>query len=255
MAKAVLVDLTRCTGCRGCQAACKAWNERDARPTVQSGSYENPKALNSDTYTRIEFKEAKKEGGPVWSFVKDQCLHCKEPACVTACPVGALVKTGEGPVSYQFDRCIGCRYCMVACPFEIPKYEWEKTMPWVQKCSFCSERIKDGMTPACIKTCPTTTMFYGEEAEVMAEARKRVSAGNGKYVQKIYGEKEVGGTAWVYISDRPFEELGFNTRVGDKPLPAYTWAHLSKIPLEIVGFVAVLGGLAFIRGRDTKGGE
>jgi len=145
MAKSVLVDLTRCTGCRGCQVACKAWNERTARGTVQTGTYENPPALSSDCYTRIRFNEAEAKGAPVWSFVKEQCLHCKEPACVSACPVGALVKTSEGAVSYQFDRCIGCRYCMVACPFEIPKYEWEKTMPWVQKCTFCAERIKDGM--------------------------------------------------------------------------------------------------------------
>jgi len=255
MAKSVLVDLTRCTGCRGCQVACKAWNERSARETVQTGSYENPPALSSDCYTRIRFNEGEDKGSPVWSFVKEQCLHCKEPACVSACPVGALVKSPEGPVKYVFDRCIGCRYCMVACPFEIPKYEWENTNPWVQKCTFCSERIKDGMEPACIKTCPTETMFYGDEGQVMAEAKKRLGAGKDKYVQQIYGEQEVGGTAWVYISSRPFKELGFNTRLGTKPLPALTWAHLGKIPLEIVGFVAVLGGLAFIKGRDVKGGE
>lgn len=255
MAKSVLVDLTRCTGCRGCQAACKAWNERSARATVQAGTYENPPALSSDCLTRIEFNEAERGDGAVWTFVKDQCLHCKEPACVAACPVGALVKSSEGPVNYVFDRCIGCRYCMVACPFEIPRYEWEETMPWVQKCTFCSERIKDGLVPACIKTCPTETMFYGDDSEVLAEAKRRITSGNGKYVQQIYGEEEAGGTAWVYISNRPFRELGFNTRVGAKPLPSFTWSHLNKIPLEIVGFVAVLGGLAFIRGRDTKGGE
>jgi len=255
MAKAVLVDLTRCTGCRGCQVACKEWNERAARDTVQAGTYENPPSLSSDCYTRIRFRETEANGQPAWSFVKEQCVHCKEPACVSACPVQALVKSNDGPVVYSYDRCIGCRYCMVACPFEIPKYEWQSTMPWVQKCSFCSERIKDGMTPACIKTCPTSTMLFGEEAEVVAEARKRLGAGGKKYVQHIYGEKEVGGTAWMYISDRPFAELGFNTRVGAKSLPAFTWSHMSKIPLEIVGFVAVLGGLAFLRGRNVKGGE
>ena len=255
MAKSVLVDLTRCTGCRGCQVACKEWNEREARSTVQGGSYENPPALSSDCYTRIRFNESDNGGQPVWRFVKEQCLHCKEPACAAACPVGALFKTSEGTVSYSFDRCIGCRYCMVACPFEIPKYEWQSTMPWVQKCSFCAERIKDGMEPSCIKTCPTGTMFYGDEKQVIAEARKRIGADKKKYVQHIFGEKEVGGTSWMYISDQPFDKLGFNTRLGDKALPTYTWSHLSKIPLEIVGFFAVLGGLAFLKGRDTKGGE
>ncbi len=255
MAKAVLVDLTRCTGCRGCQVACKGWNERDTRATVQMGTYENPPSLSSDCYTRIRFRESEGNGAPVWSFVKEQCLHCKEPACASACPVGALVKTPEGPVSYSFDRCIGCRYCMVACPFEIPKYQWESTMPWVQKCTFCSERIKDGMEPACIKTCPTGTLFYGEEEKVKAEARSRLSAGGAKYVQHIYGEKEVGGTAWMYISGQPFDRLGFNTRLGSRSLPSYTWSHMRLIPFEVVGFVAVLGGIAMLRGRNTKGGE
>jgi formate dehydrogenase iron-sulfur subunit len=262
MAKAVLVDLTRCIGCRGCQVACKEWNERVARPTIQSGTYENPMALSSDCYTRIKFVEKKGKDGPIWDFVKDQCLHCNDPACVSACPVGALVKTDAGPVSYKFDRCIGCRYCMVACPFEIPKYEWEKTMPWVRKCTFCSERIGDGLQPSCVQTCPTGALFYGENEMVTAKAKERFANDRKlapevrrNYTGEIYGEKEAGGTAWKYIADRPFGELGFNTRVGDKSLPSFTWAHLGKIPLEIVGFAAVLGGLAFIKGRDTKGGE
>jgi formate dehydrogenase iron-sulfur subunit len=151
---------------------------------------------------------------------------------------------------------------MVACPFEIPKYEWEKTMPWVRKCTFCSERISDGLQPSCVQTCPTGALFYGESKEVTAKARERFANDRKlapevrrNYTGRIYGEKEVGGTAWMYIADRPFGELGFNTRVGNTPLPSFTWSHLGKIPLEIVGFVAVLGGLAFIRGRDTKGGE
>jgi len=257
MEKGVLIDLTRCIGCRGCQVACKEWNERTASQTVMRGVYTNPPALNANCYTHIRFHEQEQKGMPVWSFVKDQCLHCKEPACASACPVGALVKTKTGPVAYDFDRCIGCRYCMVACPFQIPKYDWDSTAPWVQKCSFCSERIKDDMIPACIKTCPTTTMLYGEREEMVAEAKKRISGNPGKYVNHIYGLEEAGGTSWIYISDVPFASIGFNMTIPAVALPRLTWASLSKIPAAVGGFVAVLGAIAWFRnrGESEKGGK
>jgi len=253
MEKGVLIDLTRCIGCRGCQIACKEWNERKATHTVMDGDYTNPKALSSNCYTRIRFHEQEKSGAPVWSFVKNQCLHCKEPACASACPVGALKKTPDGPVTYTFDRCFGCRYCMVACPFEIPKYEWESVVPWVQKCSFCSERIKAGEKPACVKVCPTGTMFYGGRDEVLDEARKRISGAPGKYVNHIYGEKEAGGTSWLYISDVPFGEIGFNMAVSNVALPSITWPGLSKIPLTAAGIVAALSAVAYFRNRGNGG--
>lgn len=159
MAKAVLVDLTRCIGCRGCQVSCKQWNEKKGLKTTFHGDFSNPVKLNADTYTRIRFIEAEAQGRPVWSFVKEQCFHCQNPACVSACPVGALQKSSTGPVTYDFDKCVGCRYCMLACPFGIPKYEWDKASdPWVRKCGFCAERIAEGGVPACVKTCPTSTM-------------------------------------------------------------------------------------------------
>lgn len=254
MPKSVLVDLTRCIGCRGCQVACKSWNERPVVKTVLAGSFENPPALSESCYTKIRFEESESGGMPVWDFVKEQCLHCKEPACASACPVGALVKTQDGPVVYDFDKCIGCRYCLVACPFEIPRYEWSKAQqPWVQKCTFCAERQADGLLPACVKTCPTGALTFGEAEQIAAEAKQRLATG--KYSGEIYGEKEAGGTSWLYIADRPFADLGFNTKVPQYALPPYTWNSLSKIPLEIVGFVAVLGGLAYIRNRGSKGGE
>ena len=254
MPKSVLVDLTRCIGCRGCQVACKSWNEMSVVKTTVTGSFENPPAMSEHCYTRIRYQESEAGGVPVWNFVKEQCLHCKEPACASACPVGALVKTKSGAVTYDFDKCIGCRYCMVACPFEIPKYEWSKAQqPWVKKCTFCAERQADNLTPACVKTCPTGALLFGEAEEVLAVAKQRVATG--KYNGEIYGEKEAGGTSWIYIADRPFAEIGFNTKVPKEALPPLTWSSLSKIPMEIVGFVAVLGGLAWIRNRDTKGGE
>jgi formate dehydrogenase iron-sulfur subunit len=254
MAKSVLVDLTRCIGCRGCQIACKEWNERKARKTVMQGVYTNPPELNSETYTHINFVEQESKGKVVWNFVKDQCLHCAEPACVAACPVEALKKTEAGPVTYTFDRCIGCRYCLLACPFYIPKYEWEKVVPWVQKCSFCSERITAGMEPACIKVCPTETMFYGESNDVLTEAKTRMSKNPGKYVNHIYGEKEAGGTSWIYISNVPFASLGFNTNIQRREFPEYTWAYISKIP-AVIGVVLVAGTATWAVTRRKNSGK
>lgn len=256
MAKSVLVDLTRCIGCRGCQVACKEWNERAARTTTYKGDYTNPIRLSSDCYTRIRFEEQDEAKGPVWSFVKEQCFHCKNPACVSVCPVAALTKSKAGPVVYHYDRCIGCRYCMLACPFQIPTYEWESARPWVQKCSFCSERISDGMLPACVKVCPTTTMFYGEEEEVMAEAKKRMRDNPGKYVQHIYGEKEAGGTAWIYISSVPFAELNFRMNVPQMVLPDLTWGYIAKVPaLFGVVFTAGMVGWVITRRNEAAGKE
>ena len=256
MAKSVLVDLTRCIGCRGCQVACKEWNERSARKTAFHGEYSNPVRLNSDTYTRIRFSEKDDEGRPVWSFIKEQCLHCVSPACASVCPVAALEKTANGPVVYNYDRCIGCRYCMLACPFQIPTFEWESARPWVQKCTFCSERISDGMVPSCIKVCPTTTMFYGESNVVMSEAKKRIADYPTKYVNHIYGEKEAGGTSWIYISNVPFEQLGFRTNVPQVVLPDLTWSYIGKVPaLFGVVLVAGVGSWIITRRKEAESKE
>ncbi len=252
MAKSVLVDLTRCIGCRGCQVACKEWNERDARKTSFKGDFTNPAKLNSDTYTNIKFVETAQNDKVGWSFIKNQCMHCREPACAAACPVSALTKTPQGPVSYDYDRCIGCRYCMVACPFDIPKYEWNSTSPWVQKCTFCSERMADGMLPACIKTCPTATMYFDDYDKIVAEAKMRIAKEPNKYVQHIYGLNEAGGTNWLYISDIPFDKLGFKKGIPNESLPNYTWSVLSSIPEKVVGIVAFLGAVAYFRNRGSK---
>jgi formate dehydrogenase iron-sulfur subunit len=251
MPKGVLVDLTRCIGCRGCQVACKEWNERSVKKTVMYGNFTNPPKLNSECYTHIRFYEADAGDGPVWHFAKDQCLHCREPACASACPVGALRKSQAGPVIYDFSRCIGCRYCMLACPFEIPKYEWESTWPWIQKCSFCSERIRDGMTPACIQTCPTGTMYYDDYDKVVAEAKQRLSVHAGRYVNHIYGLEEAGGTSWIYLSPVSFEKIGF-ARISNMALPKLSWASLSHIPFSVTGVAALLAGIAWFRNRGSK---
>ena len=251
MAKSVLIDLTRCIGCRSCQIACKEWNERSVKPTTMTGNFTNPPELNSECFTRIKFVEQEKEALPVWNFVKDQCLHCKNPACASVCPVEALKKTKEGPVTYNFSRCIGCRYCMLACPFYIPKYEWEKAVPWVRKCTFCSDRIAAGLVPACVKVCPTNTMLYGEYDEILKEANKRMTDSPGKYVNHIYGKDEAGGTSWLYISPVPFESLGFNMNVPKIELPDLTWAYIKKIP-AVIGVVLTAGVISWVITRRNE---
>ncbi|HEY6009899.1 MAG TPA: 4Fe-4S dicluster domain-containing protein [Nitrospirota bacterium] len=250
--KGVLVDLTRCIGCRGCQVACKSWNDRSTRKTEMDGTFTNPTEMNSDTYTRISFVESEKDGQPVWSFVKNQCMHCQDPACVSACPVGAFSRTPEGAVNYNYNKCIGCRYCMVACPFGIPKYEWEKIFPWVRKCTFCSDRIAAGKTPACVKTCPTGAMLFGNREDILKEAEKRIKENPGKYVNHIYGKEEAGGTAWVYLSAVPFDQLGFNTKIPNVKLPQLTWNMLGEIPYKVGALVLGLSLIATFRNRGAN---
>lgn len=250
--KGVLVDLTRCIGCRGCQVACKSWNERSVKDTEIDGNFTNPKELNSECYTNIRYMEMEQENKPVWSFIKSQCMHCKDPACASACPVGAFTKTEQGAVVYNFERCIGCRYCMVACPFGIPKYEWEKTSPAIRKCTFCADRLSDGRSPACVKVCPTNVMFFGNLDEVTKEAEKRIKENPGKYVNHIYGKDEAGGTQWMYLSAVPFELLGFNTRIPGVKLPDLTWNMLGSIPYKVGALVVGLSLIAAFRNRGAK---
>jgi formate dehydrogenase iron-sulfur subunit len=251
-AKGVLVDLTRCIGCRGCQVACKQWNERSVKKTEVYGNFTNPPMLNSECYTNIRYIEKQEVVRPVWSFIKNQCMHCKNPACVSACPVAALTKRADGPVVYNFDRCIGCRYCMIACPFQIPKYEWEKTLPAVRKCTFCADRISAGLIPACVKACPTQTMYYGDRGEIMVEAEKRLKDHPERYINHIYGKDEAGGTSWVYLSAEPFEDLGFNTKIPAVAMPDLTWASLAKIPYVVIGGAVVLSAIAYLRNRGNR---
>src|SRR5512133_3521896 len=145
MANAILIDTTRCIGCRGCQVACKSWNELPATKTAFSPTGSSPQRLDADTFTRVIFAEsAAPDGGTRWSFVKRQCMHCREPACASVCPVGALKKTASGPVVYDDSRCIGCRVCMLACPFNVPKFEWSASVPYIRKCTCCADRQAAG---------------------------------------------------------------------------------------------------------------
>lgn len=253
-----LIDLTRCTGCRGCQVACKQWNQLEAENTTffNGQGYQNPPAMSEHTLTAIRFREYQRHGESEFAFYKEMCMHCNEPACASVCPVSAFVKTPEGPVVYNAKRCIGCRFCMIACPFGVPKYQWSKTLPLVVKCSGCYARVKAGLIPACAKACPSA-ITYGSRKDMIAEAEKRLKARPDIYFNKIYGLQEAGGTSVLYLSELPFPELGFK-RITRRPLPSLTWAALRLVPgvfLTMGGSLAVISWITHRKDRLRREAE
>ena len=243
MLVACLVDTTRCIGCRSCQVACKQSNRLEAEKTrffAAPGGYQNPPRYSGDTFTYIAYHEGENENGdPAWAFVKHQCLHCQDVYCAVVCPTEVFHRTPSGVVAYQADNCIGCAACIDACPFRVPAVEyWEVGTPRVRKCTFCvhrqgsdaellelngrplplasSKRYRHSFrTPACAKACPTGTIQYGGRDALLAEARRRIAAEPRRYVDHVYGEKEAGGTGWLYLAGTPFDRLGFPTRFED----------------------------------------
>lgn len=249
MTKAVLVDLIRCIGCRGCQVACKSWNDKNAEQTVNLGFYDNPPTLSSDTWTIIRFTELEYENSFHFVFHKIQCMHCQQPACVSVCTVGALTKTADGPVTYDRDKCIGCRYCQYACPFGVPKFDWNQRFSLISKCNFCADRLAMGLEPACVKVCPADALVYGERDELVTEARHRIAARPKKYINHVYGEDEIGGTSFLYLSPVPFEMLGFPV-LGKNHMTEASESIMISTPLEIIGAAAAVGGLYWLTNRE-----
>ena len=262
MAKGMLIDTTRCTGCRGCQTACKQWNllpgwgqGSEEYNTSFSPTMTNPPERNAYNYNHVEFHEVEEGGKLTWNFIHKRCLHCFDPACVSVCPVGALQKLDNGPVVWDESRCFGCRYCQNACPFDIPKFQWDKAWPKIQKCTFCWNRIKDGMEPACAKTCPTNCIEFGNRGDMLVEAKRRMEENPGKYYDHIYGEYEGGGTSILYLTAVAPEKLGFITDVETEFYPPYTWEFLGKIPYEVGAIVLLMGGTYLFRKWRVEGKE
>jgi formate dehydrogenase iron-sulfur subunit len=250
MTKAMLLDLNECIGCRACQTACKQWNGLPAESTHNFGSYENPPRRSAKTWTTVSFNEVNEGDRFYWVFAKRQCMHCEHPACATACIVGALHKSDEGPVAYDSRKCIGCRYCMLACPFGVPTFEWDKPIPFIRKCTMCEDRLAAGKSPACAAVCPTGAILFGERSDLVTEARARMRARPEKYVDHIYGEKEVGGTSQLYLSPVPFAKLGFPA-LGSEHAARYADAAMLAVPPAIVTVGAALGGIYwFVKRRE-----
>lgn len=255
--KAMLIDATRCIGCRGCQVACKEWNNLPGEETefFASRGYQNPRDLSPKTWTLITFNEVKVQDRFDWVFGKLQCFHCNEPACATACPVHALKKTDAGPVVYRANICLGCRYCQLACPFKIPRFEWEKALPKITKCTMCADRVEAGQEPACSKVCPTDAIIFGERETLIAEAEDRIRRNPRGYVNHIYGKDEVGGTCVMHLSNVPFEELSFATDLPDKPLLDNVKPAMNPIPFVLVGLGVALGAVSWVINRRIENEE
>ncbi len=230
-AAGVLVDTTLCVGCRACEAACAESNglSGPARPGDRT-VLQTRRTTDPRTYTVVNQVSDHPE-----RYAKRQCMHCVEPGCATACPARALEKTAAGPVIYHPERCLGCRYCMVACPYEIPQYQYDSPSPYVRKCSFCAERQADGLEPACTSVCPSGALTFGRRAALLEEAKRRIYQPGSRYTRHVFGEREGGGTSWLYISDLPLDQLGLPPN-----LPEMSYSSLPQVALAAVPFVLTL---------------
>jgi formate dehydrogenase iron-sulfur subunit len=274
--RSTLIDITNCIGCRACQVACKQWNDREGEQTQPDFNlgFQNPATLSAKTLTLITFHEIpdpEAPGGLHYLFTMRRCLHCLEPACASACPTTALTSQPDGPVTYDADKCIGCRYCVWACPWGVPTAEWDSLAPKIQKCTHCADRAdqptplaRNGqalteedskryreniVTPACVKACPADCLRFGTREDLLQEAHNRISSHPEKYVDHIYGEKEAGGTSVLYLSSVPFIKLGF-PEVGTKAYPSFSKVAIHSVPPAVLALGALLGGTyAFLKRR------
>lgn len=242
----VLVDTTRCIGCRACEQACSKEHGFSVPDVANDGALENRRPTSESQWTVVNRFDTTQ--GEV--FVKHQCLHCWQPACAAACLTNAMEKTEAGPVVWHPDRCMGCRFCMISCPFNIPKFEYHSWNPRIQKCNMCAGRLERGQKPACVAACPTDALAFGSKRDLMEIARVRIYNHPDRYVHQIYGEYEVGGTGWLYLSAVPFEEIGFRADLGNTPYPEMTRDFLYGVPLVLFSFPALLLGLHLMAGGD-----
>lgn len=291
----ILYDATLCIGCKSCMVNCKIYNSVPGGALYLPGrtvSYEvNPAepfwdAANDLSSKTVNVIKVNKSGTAVnkdsvengYSFIKQHCLHCISPACASVCPVGALTKNPvNGVVNYNENKCFGCRYCMIACPFNIPRYEYERAIPQVRKCQLCHHRYAEGKYAACCEFCPTGASIFGKVLDLRKEAQKRLTLKPGdtydfpvqtvdskeksrrtvsKYINHVYGLKEAGGTQYLLLAGVPFEWLGFNKNITDAFLPELTWAYIAKIPAVIAGvLLAGTATWAITKGRNKDKGE
>ena len=258
----VLVDLSRCVGCRSCEAACnkeqglpdpdKPFNDYSVFDELHHGQKRRTTEM---AYTVVNRYEVQGMDHPL--FRKIQCNHCSEPACLTSCFVNAYTKTPEGAVIYDPGVCVGCRTCMIACPFNIPAFKYSSAFsPRIMKCIFCYDtRVKYGKAPACVEACPMQVMTFGKRDEVLRIAKKRFRENPGEYVNHIYGEHEAGGTTWLYISKVPFEKLGMDTTVPKEPILNYVKDFLSIVPMVLTIWPALFAGFHLLATRKEGHGH
>jgi len=234
--KIKLYDASKCTACRGCQLACKQWNSLKAKQTENLGSYQNPPSLQPNTFMIIRYQEVENEKGVKWLFRKESCMHCTDAACVKVCPNGALHYTESKTVGKDLNKCIGCKDCVPACPFEVPKYD--SSTDKVYKCDMCESRIANKMLPSCVKACPTGALKFGDKADMLKIAAQRVKELGGD--ANIYGDKHVGGTHLMYVLPEKvsvYDKLPVDPKV---PLSIMVWKDWLK-PLGLLAGGGVIG--------------
>jgi Fe-S-cluster-containing dehydrogenase component len=245
----MLYDNTVCTGCKACMPACSEANGLPPDTALSGGLWHMPLDLNAKTKNIIKLYQEPQ--GPGFAFVKRQCMHCLDPACVTGCPFGALEKNQWGAVTWTGSRCIGCRYCEVACPFDVPKFEWDHWNPKIVKCEFCfDQRLKQSQQPACTAVCPTGAVIFGTRMDLLAQAKERLAASPDKYFEaRVYGEHEAGGTQVLYLSSVPFDKIGL-PRLGSTSLGHYATKVTSVIYKWLSGPILVAGLLGAVIKRN-----
>ncbi|OGW40725.1 MAG: 4Fe-4S ferredoxin [Nitrospirae bacterium RBG_13_39_12] len=257
----VLVDTTLCIGCRRCEWACNEWNKNPNRPIKEfeasvneaKSVFDKARRMHAGNFTVVNRFKSSKDGKPI--YVKRQCMHCEDPGCLSSCFVDAYRKSEKGSVLYNPSVCIGCRYCMLACPFDVPAYEYHEALnPQITKCTMCFDRItKEGFVPACVEICPAGVMRFGKREDLINLAHEKIRSNPGKYVDHVYGEHEVGGTSWLYLSSVPFNQIGFRTDIGKTPIPKLSKGYLFMVKMfEIVGAWPLVFGAYYAISKARK---
>jgi formate dehydrogenase iron-sulfur subunit len=235
----VLVDTTLCVGCRSCEFACAevhGFPQPDPDPEV----FKKQRPTSTKQWSVVNRFETEKGE----TFVKKQCMHCNQPACASACLTKAMLKTEEGPVIWREDKCMGCRFCMLSCPFDVPKFEYDSAIPKIQKCNLCWDRLEQGKKPACVEACPVEAIKFGTRRDLIEMARTRIAKNPETYVQQIYGENDAGGTGYLYLASVPFDQLGFRTDLGTVSYPEYSKDYLYAVPVILTLWPAFLLALS-----------
>jgi formate dehydrogenase iron-sulfur subunit len=237
----LLIDVTRCNGCNQCVEACTTENRLKKDDTGGAVI----KGLSGQRFSAIALSP---EGG----FVRQMCRHCLQAACVSVCPVGAMYRSPEGVVLYDAQKCMGCRYCMMACPYGIPRYEWDAAAPLVRKCGLCTQRLQSGQLPACVEACPNQVMVFGEREALLEEAHNRLASQPDRYLPVVTGEHDAGGSAVLYISHVSLDFLSLNRPPGAQPLPELSHNWLGKVPGLALTTGSLMTGLFWVIGRRMQ---
>ena len=250
----ILFDSMLCIGCRKCEAGCNKVNGLPPpdQPFDDLTVLSKKRRTDTKTFTVVNRYDPP-QGIKAPLFRKIQCNHCLEPACASVCFVKAFTKTKQGSVVYDASVCVGCRYCMIACPFEIPTYEYDKALtPRIRKCTMCHPRVVEGKLPGCVEICPNEALSFGKRKDLIKIARERIRKYPDRYVDHIYGEHEMGGTSWLYLSGVPFKELGMREDLGVTPAPELTAGALSVVPMVAGLWPVLLTGLYAVSKRKEK---